>query len=63
MRGFATGVGCKADTGAPPEKHDTTATHRHPWWAEVEGVRLWENLWEISFRRRPANPYAATVTA
>ena len=33
MRGFATGVGSKADIGAPPEEHDTTATHRHPWWA------------------------------
>ena len=32
MRGFATGVGSKADIDAPPED-DTTATHRHPWWA------------------------------
>ncbi len=30
MRGIATGVGSKADIGAPPEEHDTTATHRHP---------------------------------
>ena len=29
MRGFATGVGSKADIGVPPED-DTTATHRHP---------------------------------
>ena len=37
MRGFATGVGSKADVGAPPED-DTTATHRHPWWAGKVGL-------------------------